>query len=300
MMRKLLITLIVSLTSKLCANVETYSHEVERSWTNKDGNSLQGKLIAMNIQTGSVQIKSTHPRYKVFWYSVDKLSSQDKYYISSKKIDIQSKSRPSNLYNDDFYDSTSNENWRFYDMRFCDVKLEVDYSELSTVPSHFKYDHKTGDLKSCILYLWNNPSYDKGISRMIREFNFRPRNGKLQTTGKNFTDGILANIEVLHYLGLQPADFRKLRWFFSAEDFAFYPEKIYKFLGVLDKVSKKFNETELFNERHARGVPIILYWKDRGELRSRWSNFYTSFGGVVKLKQPYSKIIYLKTKQDQR
>ena len=63
---------------------------------------------------------------------------------------------------------------------------------------------------------------------------------------------------------------------------------------------EKINETELFNERHARGVPIILYWKDRGELRSRWSNFYTSFCGVVKLKQPYSKIIYLKTKQDQR
>ena len=293
-MRKIIFALIVIPFIGLLSAVKTYQDETSREWVNYDGNNLLGKLLAVNTNTARVQIKSTYPTNRVFWYNISKLSSRDQNYVSSRSNDSSPLKINKNLYNDEFYDTISNKDWEFYDLRYCDVTLDVDYSRLSRVPSHFKYDDKTGNLKSCILYLWNNPKYNKNISQMIHDFKFKPTEEKLQTRGKNFTDGILTNIQVLHYLGIQADDFMKLRWFFSAEDFAFFPEKIYKFLGVLDKVSTNFSETELFHKRHARGVPIILYWKDRGELRSRWSNFYLSFNGKIKMDQPYTKIIYLK------
>ena len=293
-MKKIIVALIIlPFVESLSVVNDHFPNETFRKWVNYDGNNLHGKLLAVNTNTARVQIKSTHPVNQIFWYSISKLSSRDQNYVSTRSNN--SNALQNNLYNNEFYDTIPNKNWKFYDLRHCDVSLDVNYTKLSNVPSHFQYDHKTGNLKSCILYLWNNPSYDKNISQMIRDFNFRPSGEKLQTRGKNFMDGILTNIQVLHYLGVTPDDFMKLRWFFSAEDFAFFPEKIYKFLGVLDKVSTKFNETELFHKRHVRGIPIILYWKDRGELKSRWSNFYISFNGQIRMSQSYTKIIYLKT-----
>ena len=134
-----------------------------------------------------------------------------------------------------------------FDKKYCDVKLSLNYDKMLSTPSHFVYDHKTGDLKSSILYLWNNSEYDANIANAISEYKFRFVNDiNLKTSKKDYTDGVVSNVQVLHYLGLQTEDFKKLRWFFSAEDFAFYPEKIYRFLDVLDRTSKKFNEKMMY------------------------------------------------------
>jgi len=207
------------------------------------------------------------------------------------------KNLPKNLYDENFYDNTPHSNWKFFDKKYCDVKLDLNFEKMLSVPSHFVYEHKTGELQSSILYLWNNPEYNKKIANSLYEFNFKFRNDALlKSAKKDYTDGVIANVQVLHYLGLKNDDFKKLRWFFSAEDFAFYPEKIYRFLHVLDRVSKKFDEKKWFRERHSVGIPIICYWYDGGTVRSRWSNFYsTTQKNFRQNERRWWKIIYLKT-----
>lgn len=284
------------------AKIKNFPQQPIRSWVNFEGNQINAQLLSFNSRTMNIKIQKNDPFKRIFWYQLNRLSSIDQQYVQ----DLNRKFVVENLYDLNFYENTSQRKWQFFDKKFCDVTLKINYDELKKVPKIFNYDHKSGRLRNCILYLWDKPGYDRSISTMISDFNFRPRGEKLNKNNKNFTDGILANIEVLHYLGLQPNDFKKLRWFFSAEDFAFYPERIYKFLGVLEKTSKRFDEEKLFHQRHAKGIPIIIYWDDNGLERSRWCNFYSSptqeelYPRCPK-KTPYkptryTKIIYLKTK----
>ena len=285
--------------------IKDFPTQPSRDWENINGNKINAQLLSFNPNTMNVKLQKNGEYKRIFWYQLGQLSSHDQEYVRELNKNFAVK----NIYNPNFYENTPQKKWQFFDIKYCDVTLTVDYDELEKVPKIFNYDHKSGRLKNCILYLWDKPGYDRRISGMIRDFNFRPRGEKLHKNNKNFTDGILANIEVMHYLGLQPEDFKKLRWFFSAEDFAFYPEKIYKFLGILEKTSKKFDEEKLFLERHAKGIPIIIYWKNNGFERSRWCNFYNStteeemFPRCSKKSPPkpkqYTKIIYLKTKDNQ-
>jgi hypothetical protein len=294
-MKRLIPIFIFSFNFVIHAEICVLENEVKRTWTNQTGDNVNGILMALNLSTDKIKIKCFGQTNSVFWYPISKLSTLDRYYVNSRNI-IEIKNKlPKNLYSEYYYNNTPNRNWKFFDTKFCDVKIVVDYDKLKEVPSYHNYDHITGNLRSCTLYLWDNPSYNKKISLMIDEFNFRPTGDKLQTSNKNYTDGILANVEVLHYLGVSIDDFKKLRWFFSAEDFAFYPEKIYRFLGVLDKVSKKFDQTEWFEKRHSKGIPIIMYWKHNGVLKSRWANFYVPPKFPSQYNNMYKKIIYLKT-----
>ena len=296
MMKTLLLILVYSLTT---IHVNANISNSYRIWIDNHDRKLNGRLLMVDSVNSRIKIHSKSPKNLTFWYDINKLSENDKEFIRNASTHTESSNIASslNLYNEDYYENTNAPKWKFFNIQECDVKLNVNYEKLKTIPKKFNYN-KTGELENCILYLWDNPSFDRNIHTYLHTLDFKPQNRELDARKKNYTDGILTNIQVLHYLGVSVDDFKKLRWFFSAEDFAFFPEKVYKFLGVLDRVSKKFDENELFYKRHSKGIPIILYWKENGILRSRWSNFYDKLSNRPKVNNPnYEKIIYLKTKK---
>ena len=96
----------------------------------------------------------------------------------------------------------------------------------------------------------------------------------------------------MHYLGLKLNDFRKLRWFFSKDDIALYPEKIYSHFNMLDRVSKKYDYTKLFTERVSRGIPVIVY--EYGTNSCYYIQSFSQTAHDFLARKRFQKIIYLK------
>jgi hypothetical protein len=261
-----------------------------RQWKNQDGNILTGKLLAYSKATDSVRIQSNYPVKRVFWYDLEKLSVADRKYVHS--YETTDSELPENLYDDVYYDQTELSKWKFFDKKFCDVKLTMDYEKMLKVPAQNtrRFD-KNGNLILTKLFHFKIEGYDFDIIDKFKKLNWKPKRYPV------LTDFHYKNVEILHYLGATVEDFKKLRWFFSIEDLAFYPEKIYEHLGVLDRVCKKnkFDYEEYVLKRIANGIPVVLYTKSE----CFYDQGYASYGlDVIKYKRQTEKIIYFKTRYD--
>ena len=265
-----------------------------RDWTNAEGNIVKGTLLSYNSSTFRVRIKSNWPSSRVFWYSLENLSSEDRMYV----LNHQKKPTgplPNNLYNDHYYETVDKSKWKFYDKKFCDIRTTLDYEKMlrvSASPNRKLYT----PLASVSLDALFEPDQKEAHLDLVDRVHAMPwhcENRFWQQTG-----GFYENINVLCYFGLTFEDFKKLRWFFSREDLQSYPEKIYKLIGVLDRVVKKFEYDEFIEKRMANGIPVMIY------LRHERGSAYSCkvFGGKPALQlasnRKYKKIIYFKTRYD--
>jgi len=260
-----------------------------RQWKNQDGNVLTGKLLAYSSGTDRLRIRSNYPLQKVFWYDLEKLSAEDRNYVHS--LENTNSELPKNLYDDAYYDRIRLSKWKFFDKNFCDVKLTMDYEKMLKVPAQNRrrFD-KDGNLILAGLYHFKIEGYDFDIIDKFKKLNWKPKRYPVSTQFHH------TNVKILHYFGATIEDFKKLRWFFSIEDLAFYPEKIYAHIGILDRVCKKnkFDYEEYVLKRMANGIPVVIYTKSA----CFYDQSYGSYVLDVMHKRQNEKVIYFKTRYD--
>jgi hypothetical protein len=285
----------ISLVCFAAASFSSASAE-EREWKNQDGNVLRGKLISYAAASGRVKIQSHYPSSRTFWYSLEKLSQEDRKYVQSVATSLTTTTNlPENLYDEHYYETADPRKWKFFDKKFCDVKIIMDYEKMLKVSAQNQRVFNNGLLLSSRLFHFKLPGFDADVVRKIKKLEWHSRNPNFYADG----DFHATNINILYYLGVTYEDFKKLRWFFSREDLALYPEKIYQHIGVLDHVSRKYDHDEFFLKRLANGIPVVVYHRN--------SCHYEQTYNVRVCPEVYSKkrftyrnnkIIYFKTRYD--
>ena len=271
----------------------SYAGEV-RDWKNQDGNVLRGKLISYAPATGRVKIQSQYPSSRTFWYSLERLSYEDRKYVQSIGTSTTT-NLPKNLYDENYYKTADSRRWKFFDKKFCDLKITMNYEKMLKVSAQNRRVFNNGKLLNSRLLHYKLSGHDEDVVRSVKRLEWRFRNPNYSAN----SDFYNTNINILYYLGVTYEDFKKLRWFFSREDLELYPEKIYEHIGVLDHVSRKYDHNEFFLKRMANGIPVIVYYKGFCSYEQAY-NAYVSpeVYSNKRFTSRNNKIIYFKTRYD--
>jgi len=178
-----------------------------------------------------------------------------------------------------------NTKWKFFDKRFCNIEFYLNYKQYLESPFNHKYINNK--LISATFNWWQTPHADKEIVQKVNKLLFRP-----STRREYDNENFYVNVRILHYLGLKLNDFKKLRWFFSKEDVALYPEKIYSHFNMLADVSKKYDYEKLFIERVSKGIPVVVY--EHGASSCYYIQSFSQSAHDFFSRKRFRKIIYLK------
>lgn len=174
---------------------------------------------------------------------------------------------------------------RNFDKQFCNVRPSFDYSLYSKGVFDKKYLNQTP--VSAIFKWYRADDIDTEIASKVNKLMFR------NATRKSFdNENFYVNVRILHYLGLKLDDFRKLRWFFSKEDIALYPEKLYSHFRMLSSVSKRYDYNKVFIDRFLKGVPVIVY--EYNKTSCYYIDKFSKLNHDFLKNKRFKKIIYLK------